>query len=93
MVDAVSAHVLGDATRGVTQTMRFAGGLEIEVPSSWLSGRGHDLHDLILEKLSWLRRYAARDRLIDSVVSRVLAQNPAFVPMSVVGTVRRLLDA
>ncbi|PCE13568.1 hypothetical protein AUC47_07055 [Microbacterium sp. SZ1] len=93
LVDAVSAHVLGDAARGVTQTMRFAGGLEIEVPSSWLSGRGHDLHDLILEKLSWLRRYAARDRLIDSVVSRVLAQYPTFVPMSVVGTVRRLLDA
>lgn len=93
LADTVMRRVLVNEEREQRRAVAYREGLELDHALSWFDIRGHDLHDRILTAFPNLNRYAARDRLIDHVVSRVWVQYPGFIPQSIETTMRRLLDS
>lgn len=89
VIDAISEAV-GDLGDGDGSTaIEYVGGFSANVPTSWLTVRGHILEKRILEKYPPLRRF--NPKLLSQVIQKGYGDLPGFIPLSVLTMFKDLL--
>ncbi|WP_262003566.1 AAA family ATPase [Microbacterium sp. Mcb102] len=92
LVDSVTARVLGTTEGSIRRVVAYHDHSEVSVDAAWLDMNGHDLEDLIVERVPHLKRYRHNNRFAATVIERVWAQDVRRIPLSVENTFLRLLD-
>ena len=96
IVDELQDLVLGaPASKEIKDTVSYSGGLSLQIRRQYLRMQGHDLEELILEKIPYLQSVREKQQIAlkERMVESVFPDHPDIIPSAVLTTFSNLLDA
>ncbi len=67
----------------------YLGGMTLEIPRWYLEQNGHSLEDKVKETFRELKRFNNPNKLLEFIVSQVIADFPDFTPIEIMNTLRQ----
>ncbi len=80
LADVVSYQILGLSADGETDISRYLSGLKIRVPRAMRQMKGHDLEDMVREKLHWFRGNRYQRGLKHWIIDAAIDNFPGLCP-------------